>query len=564
MKETEKSQIKNRDGEKGAAMVMILLLSSLLLTASVGLLLETSMNTANVTDATAEQQAYNAAESGIQSALDVLRGHSKYQKDSGDKIDFRKAVTKSTSNADGDNSPARLSRWMPYDATYTDRIPFGVTGTSGYVPNSGYAFSLTVVDPDNLGNIIAFDTTGKISSSSSVYRYPATGSDYVTIEFVPFNTAPSVNATTGPANTNFGSFKITKFGAGYVLAADLRFEILINMTTPAPLTTQAMRGFIRKGTSAANPVASFDFDSKAYVIRGSTVTLNAKTIIVTGYGTSTISGTMSATEPSRIMVTSTGYGPRKAEKKLEAFVQKNFLDGLAAPATLTLIGPAGPGFVFQPGNSAGVTYSGRDVFAPDVIIPPVGTSNQANYDIVKTGLDALDKKPGQVVGEPANVTPEMPAWLKTTLNLDTVIQSFRDVAISSPGSYYASGETPPSFGNNADATGITFVDGDVELSKNGGGILICTGKLTYHGGVNFNGLIIVTGAGGFYRTGGGGGLIQGNAVVAPYDPKNLDAGFSSPKYGITGGGGSEITYNSSSVGNGLVAVSNSVLGVAEK
>src|SRR5215203_79223 len=71
----ESLQTKNRENEKGAAMVMALLVSFLLLVASAGLLLESSMNTANVTDAVAEQQAYNSAESGLQSAINVLRGN---------------------------------------------------------------------------------------------------------------------------------------------------------------------------------------------------------------------------------------------------------------------------------------------------------------------------------------------------------------------------------------------------------------------------------------------------------------------------------------------------------
>ncbi len=159
-------------------------------------------------------------------------------------------------------------------------------------------------------------------------------------------------------------------------------------------------------------------------------------------------------------------------------------------------------------------------------------------NIVKTALDGLDKKTGQVIGQPANVTPEMPAWLQNTLNLDTVIQNLRDVAIASNG-YYKAGQTPANFGDVNNATGITFVDGDVALSQSGGGIFVCTGTLTYNGGVDFNGLIIVTGAGGFYRNGGGNGTIQGNAVVAPYNPTNLAAGFLSPKYDISGGGNSK-------------------------
>src|SRR6476620_3445357 len=66
---------RSRKNERGAAMVMALLVSFLLLIASAGLLLEAAFNTQNVTDATAEQQAYNAAESGIQSAVNALRGN---------------------------------------------------------------------------------------------------------------------------------------------------------------------------------------------------------------------------------------------------------------------------------------------------------------------------------------------------------------------------------------------------------------------------------------------------------------------------------------------------------
>src|SRR6478672_10537924 len=95
--------------ERGAALVMALLMSFLLLAAAGGLIMEASMNTANVTDATAEQQAYNAAESGIQSAVNALRGGvvlsdanridtSKPATDKANKIDFVKAITLQYSN----------------------------------------------------------------------------------------------------------------------------------------------------------------------------------------------------------------------------------------------------------------------------------------------------------------------------------------------------------------------------------------------------------------------------------------------------------------------------------
>lgn len=149
-----------------------------------------------------------------------------------------------------------------------------------------------------------------------------------------------------------------------------------------------------------------------------------------------------------------------------------------------------------------------------------------------------------------------------TYNLDATINNLRTVAKAS-GRYYASGTTPPDFGS-INGTGITFVDGNVSLSGSGGGILVSTGKLTLNGNVNFKGLIIITGTGGLDRQGGGNGSLAGNTVIAPYNPSNLATGFLGPKYDISGGGTSSLDYNSNSVANGLVAISNFVLGVAEK
>src|SRR5262245_47001349 len=118
---------KKRKNEKGAALVMVLMIMLLMLAAASGLLLEVSMNTANVTDATAEQQAYNAAESGIQSAINVLRGNtvpsvlldtSKPATDPKNQINFRRAVNVSSSNLSTDpTNVSRLSRWMNYNYT---------------------------------------------------------------------------------------------------------------------------------------------------------------------------------------------------------------------------------------------------------------------------------------------------------------------------------------------------------------------------------------------------------------------------------------------------------------
>jgi type II secretory pathway component PulK len=59
--------------EKGAALVMVLMVSALLIIACIGMLTAAAVNTKNVSDAIAEDQAYYAAESGLQATINVLR-----------------------------------------------------------------------------------------------------------------------------------------------------------------------------------------------------------------------------------------------------------------------------------------------------------------------------------------------------------------------------------------------------------------------------------------------------------------------------------------------------------
>ncbi len=67
----------SRAGERGAALVTMLLVSVLLLGAGGALIMTTMMSANNSIGSTAEMQAYYVAESGMQSALNVLRGNAK-------------------------------------------------------------------------------------------------------------------------------------------------------------------------------------------------------------------------------------------------------------------------------------------------------------------------------------------------------------------------------------------------------------------------------------------------------------------------------------------------------
>ena len=65
----------HRQGEKGAALVISILIATLLLAVAGTVILTSGMSATTSIDATAELQAYYGAESGLESALNVLRGH---------------------------------------------------------------------------------------------------------------------------------------------------------------------------------------------------------------------------------------------------------------------------------------------------------------------------------------------------------------------------------------------------------------------------------------------------------------------------------------------------------
>lgn len=583
MKEIETPILRNRESEKGAAMVMVLLVSFLLLIASAGILLEATMNTANISDATADQQAYNAAESGIQSALNVLRGNVKPNplfnstaSHADNQIDFKKALKNSTSNLSSDaaSEPARLSRW---GMTYApDRVKIGDTA-------KGYAYKISLTDPDDTNSSLTYTTvspsSGIYDAASATYSLSRTfgsGSSSVKITYNPVPTTV-LNVSSGAGTADLGNFQVELGGASGTIPNDVRFQIVLTATKPYE-GNRALYGVIKAGTFFSNAVSTvkYEFYSPAYELLGSVITLAARSTVPgpvsANSGKTAFSGSMTQAEPRRILISSTGFGPRGARKQLEAMVQKNYFDGLTAPAALTMIGSSS-GFSFSPGNSNNVLYSGDDI-ASTINIPSIGVTNTTNLTSVINNPPKTALNP-----PPTDVSIEVPDWLSSPAKLDAQIRELYEIAVKSNRVFGSNGLTPPDLGDVVKGQGITFIDGDSDFSGAGGGILVCTGKLTLNGGVDFKGLIIITGEGGFERTGGGNGTLQGNTVIAPYAKSRMlqsggvlpadksgiaTASFLGPKYKISGGGTSELRYNSSSVNNGLNGVNNIVLGIAEK
>ena len=143
----------DRRGEKGAALVISILIATLLLAVAGTVILTSGMSATTSIEGTAELQAYYAAESGLEATLNALRGHvAPNGLPTNTKIGFRTAVDRSKSNHPSDNSPvARLSAWLNY-------------GVNGRVTPTGanYSYSVVVMDPD--------DPNGTKRTANSNYR----------------------------------------------------------------------------------------------------------------------------------------------------------------------------------------------------------------------------------------------------------------------------------------------------------------------------------------------------------------------------------------------------------
>src|SRR5688572_25133309 len=151
---TQNVQSKGRDkSQRGAALITVLMMSTLMLATGGALVLVTSLSNRTAIDATAERQAYYSAEAGMQDTLNILRGNVNPQPGmpAGSQITFLAAKTAASSNLPGDNSTtARLSGWLNYSyvgANGDNRVPL----TANYSPLNGLAYSVQIIDPDGTG-----------------------------------------------------------------------------------------------------------------------------------------------------------------------------------------------------------------------------------------------------------------------------------------------------------------------------------------------------------------------------------------------------------------------------
>ncbi|MBV8859622.1 MAG: pilus assembly PilX N-terminal domain-containing protein [Acidobacteria bacterium] len=242
--------------------------------------------------------------------------------------------------------------------------------------------------------------------------------------------------------------------------------------------------------------------------------------------------------PARLLVTSTGYGPKGATKRMQMIIRP--AANIDVPGAVTLRGaPSGGGMSFDLGNSNGRTYLTDDPTKPVFV-----TTNSTDETQVKDWI-ANDTKSKTQFGNPntgntALGTAKLPAFLQSPAAAEALIADLKAIA------------TPD---NN-----ITIVEGNASI-KDGSGIMVVTGNLDLGGNSTFNGILLVLGGGSV--TWHGQGQVYGAMFVAKYDRNDLTKDFQSPSFNVNGAGKSTIQYVTTDVQNALGDLGIRIAGVVE-
>jgi hypothetical protein len=306
-----------------------------------------------------------------------------------------------------------------------------------------------------------------------------------------------------------------------------------------------------------NPTLSPWMTYGATISGYSVVSLN--TSPVTGYAIRVTDpdGVPAGTEPNRVLVRVTGYGPSGSVKRLETLVDRRLFEFTAVSTILVRGNDDGTSKMgeFEMGKSNAKEYSGYDHSHPTSSIPVFGVTH--SNDLADAEKEVKTSKPDTVSGtdkvKQFNIS-DLPSFLQTADNARAFLNTMKETA-AGEGRHFTS--TPPNFGT-ADHPQLTFVEGNCALND-GAGVLIVTGKLTGSGNVGFKGIILVLGEGVFERDGGGNGDTYGAIVVAKFArtwPTSEDGDphpFLSATYNMKGGGNANTGYDSESVTDALNA-----------
>ncbi len=562
-----------RAGERGAALITMLLVSVLLLGAGGALIMTTMMSANNSIGSTAEMQAFYVAESGMQSALNVLRGNTKPLVTDTDRISFRTAIIPSISNG-GHAGPLRLAGWLPYN---TPADPASLVPVTIGSITAGYRVTVENLDPNS--HIVEFQTSGTIEGSAVGTPSQKTfgtvgGNDEVTIRYTG-----QVSTTLTPDPNNFpltldsalGSFVIERpltSTQDNVVIPKTGFELTITQTLPWAATTYLEGTFEGEVDSAATTV-KVTFDKASVKADGTTYALNlgGTQVLDLAYtaspGTTAIPARVTSPDPKRLLVKAYGFGPQGAEKRLELMLSKaNFEFEVPAGVTIRGADDCTP-LTLDTGSSGTKWYSGVDMAGIDPQRPTFAVSgcdqNDADAGIIKHDTVA-DPEIG-ILGDDDTTpgTVETPSFLDTADKARAYLNSLQAKAQSTGRYFKPAAGSATTINDSLNSPMFTFIDGDCTLT-NGSGFLVVTGTLTMRGNTDFRGAILVLGQGVLTRDGGGNGDILGGITIAAFG--RTSGNFTSPTFTTNGGGNSNVQYDSSAVKNGVASGMN-VSGVRE-
>ncbi len=258
-------------------------------------------------------------------------------------------------------------------------------------------------------------------------------------------------------------------------------------------------------------------------------------------------------EPIRLLVRSTGYGPKGAVKRLEAMVMDYAFD-FSSPSTILVIGdttgvPTPMTWSFPTSNAK--NYSGVDHAGTGYRMAVFGFTLALDKTLADTDNSVQN---GKGIDAAPNTTlianADLPWWVQTPANTRTFMADLQEAA-QDRGRYFKT--TVPAktdFGTEAHPV-ITFVDNNVSIQDvNGAGLLVVTGNLDMSGDFSFKGLILVIGNGYVTRGGGGSGLIWGSMVIAKVNGNN----FKPTTFNGSGGGDMDFLYDSTWIRRALESV----------
>ena len=568
MKRDSKFNLNNRAGERGAALVTMLLTSVLLLGAGGALIMTTMMSANNSIASTAEMQAYYVAESGMQSALNSLRGNTKPLINASDRMSFRTAIIPSISNGGNAGNP-RLAGWLPYNdpSDPGSLVPVTVGTITG-----GYRVTVENMDPNS--HLVQFETSAEIIGGEAGKKYQRTfgtvgGTDEVTIRY---SGQPSTNLSPDPytfpltLDSALGSFVIERpitSTADNVAIPKTGFEITITQSLPWAATT-TLEGVFEGEVDVAGATVKVTFDKASVKADGTKYALNLASgtqvldLTYTSSPTTTsIPAKVTSPDPKRLLLKAYGFGPQGSEKRLEMLVTNaNFEYETPAGFTLRGADDCTP-FSFDSGSSGAKWYSGVDHAGVEPQRPAFAIS-QCDEDnaTLKKPDTVIDPKFG-ILGDDDTTsgTVETPSYLDNANRARAYLSALQTKALSTNRNF--SGST--TVNDSLNAPMFTFVDGDCTLTS-GSGLLVVTGTLTMRGNTNFNGVILVLGKGKLVRNGGGNGEIYGGITVAAFDRTSGD--FTAPTFETNGGGNSTIQFDSLALTNAIGSGMN-VSGIRE-